>query len=279
MIIPAPQPVAFSLSGLPVYWYGICMACAIFIAIICANAMFNRQNDFLKKDIIVSFAPVVIICGILGARLYFCFLNPVYYFAHPVEILDIRQGGLSIHGALIAGIASLWVLAHKNKIPVLNILDAMGCATILGQAIGRWGNYFNSEAYGLPVSSQRWGLFIPPERRVGQYYDYSLFHPAFLYESILDLCGFFLLLFIYFKYSKKYSGLPFFTYLTLYSVIRFFIEQIRVDSALNLGGIPVAQLVSVICFLTGLCGITVALFKNSKPARQNTSNDGLNSKF
>lgn len=264
IVIPAPEPVAFNLFNLPVYWYGIFMAFAIFIAIVAANRLLNSQNTGFKKDIVLSASPVIILAGILGARLYFCLLNPVYYLAHPVEILDIRQGGLSIHGALIFGILALFITAKKYKISFLQLLDAMGTATILGQAIGRWGNYFNSEAYGLPVDGQNWGLFIPVGRRIAEFSQFSLFHPAFLYESILDLAGFFVLLFIYFKFGRKYFGLTFFAYLTIYSVIRFFIEQIRVDSALNVGQFPIALIVSAVMFFAGVLGIIITIIKNRK---------------
>ena len=252
IVIPAPEQVAFYLFNIPVFWYGVFMAFAIFMAIVVGNRLLNQNY---KKDIILSASPVIIIAGILGARFYFCLLNASYYLAHPIEILDIRQGGLSIHGALIFGILALFFTAKKYKISFLSLLDAMGTATILGQAIGRWGNYFNSEAYGLPVSGQNWGLFIPPERRVTEFSNYSLFHPAFLYESLLDLAGFFVLFFIYFKFGKKYSGLPFFAYLTIYSLIRFFVEQVRVDSALNIGSVPIALLVSVSLFIAGVLGM------------------------
>lgn len=261
MIIPAPPSVALSLFGFPIYWYGIILACAIFVAILVANKFFNVLNRDLKKDVIISCAPWVIILGIVGARLYFCSLNPSYYFYHPSEILDIRQGGLSIHGALILGILTLIISAKKNNVPVMKILDPMGCATILGQAIGRWGNYFNSEAYGLPVFGQKWGLFIPESRRVAQYLNYSLFHPTFLYESVLDLLGFGFLTFIFFRFGKKYSGLPFFAYLTLYAVIRYFIEKIRIDSALNIDGVPIAEIISVSLFIIGFVGTIYSIYR------------------
>ena len=261
MIIPAAEPVAFNLFGMPVYWYGVCLAAAIFLSILAGNAILNRQYPYYKKDVIIASAPIIIIAGIAGARLYFCLLNLPYYFTHPLDTIDIRQGGLSIHGALIFGIAAVIFTAKKNQIPVLRLLDAMGCATILGQAIGRWGNYFNSEAYGYPTSGQNWGLFIPESRRVVEYSNYSLFHPAFLYESLLDLLGFFILCFIYFKFGKKYSGLAFFVYLILYSVIRFCTEQIRIDSALNIGNIPIAQIISIVIFIFGVAGIAVLKYR------------------
>lgn len=264
MIIPAPESIAFSIFSFPIYWYGICLACGIFMAILTGNYLFNSLNTNIQKDIIISSAPAIIITGIVGARLYFCFLNPVYYFLHPLEIFGIRQGGLSIHGALILGIIGLIIAAKKNNTSVFRLLDAMACGTILGQSIGRWGNYFNSEAYGLPISGQSWGLFIPQSRRVSEYLNYSLFHPTFLYESILNFLAFVFLVFVFKRFGVKYSGIVFFTYLSLYSLIRFFIEQIRVDSALNVGPVPIAEIVSVVLFIVGLSGMFIIILKNCK---------------
>lgn len=263
MIIPAPNDVAFNLLGLPVYWYGVTMALAIFVAMMLANSLFNKINPDLKKDTIIEFAPYIIIVGILGARLYFCILNAQYYFTHPLEILDIREGGLSIHGAILGGVLSMIAIAKRIKIPVMSLVDAISCTTILGQSIGRWGNYFNSEAYGLPVAGQKWGLFVPLSKRISEYSDYSLFHPTFLYESILDFLAFGILLFVYLKFGNKFRGITFFVYLIIYSVIRFFIEQIRIDSALNFGTVPVAELVAGVLFVVGVIGVCVTLFQKS----------------
>lgn len=263
MIIPSPPDIAFNLLGLPVYWYGVTMACAIFTSMVSGNILYNRVNFDLVKDVILEYAPFIIIFGIVGARLYFCILNPHYYFTHPIEILDIRQGGLSIHGAIIGGVLSMIIASKRAKVPLMNIMDALSCSTILGQSIGRWGNYFNSEAYGLPVEDQKWGLLIPETRRVSAFADYSLFHPTFLYESVLDFAAFFVLMFILLKWGRKYRGLTFFAYLIIYSVIRFFIEQIRVDSALNVGSLPIAEIVSAVLFFVGLTGVAVILFRKS----------------
>ncbi len=265
MIINAPADIAFSLFSIPIYWYGITMACAIFISMITGNFLYNKINPNLQKDIIIDYAPLIILLGILGARLYFCILQHDYYFDNPLEILDIRQGGLSIHGALIGGIIGIIIASKKTKVPMLNILDALSCTTILGQSIGRWGNYFNSEAYGLPVKSQNWGLFIPETKRFSQFADYSLFHPTFLYESLLDFIAFLVLTFILIKSGKKYRGITFFAYLAIYSVIRFFIEKIRIDSALNIGSVPFAEIISVVLFLIGISGI-LFIIRNYAPS-------------
>ncbi len=262
-VISSPEPIAFTLFGFPIYWYGIIMAAAIFISALVGNFLFNKINPDLKKDIIISIAPVLIICGIIGARLYFCLLNGDYYFTHPLEIFDIREGGLSIHGALILGIFGLLVAAFKNKIPPLKILDSLACSVLLGQSVGRWGNYFNSEAFGLPVAGQNWGLFIPESLRPVNFSDFSLFHPTFLYESVLDLAGFFVLLFVIGKFGKKYTGLTFCLYLILYALIRLIVEQIRVDSAFNIGTIPIAQVISFVMLLGGIVGVLFIVKKAS----------------
>lgn len=230
------------------------MAMAIFTSALVGNYLFNKINLDSKKDTILSLAPVIIISGIIGARLYFCLLNADYYFTHSFEILDIREGGLSIHGALIFGILALIGLSLKKKVSPLKILDSLACAVFLGQAIGRWGNYFNSEAYGLPVAGQNWGLYIPERFRLAQFSDYNLFHPAFLYESILDLAGFFVLFYVLKKFGKKYVGLTFCLYLILYAIIRIIVEQIRIDSALNIGVLPIAQIISAVMLVLGLVG-------------------------
>lgn len=260
MIIPAQHDIAFNLFGISVYWYGIIMAFAMLIALIYANKLLNDTYPEFKKDIIIEFAPLIIILGILFARLYFCLLNPNYYLNHLIEIFDIREGGLSIHGGIIGGILSILFIVKKYRINFFTIIDPIACSTFLGQSIGRWGNYFNSEAYGFPVAGQNWGLYIPQSRRLTGYTQYDLFHPTFLYESILDLLSFIILVYIYKKLGSKYKGLIFFAYLILYATIRFFTEKIRIDSALYVGTIPIAQIVSVGLFIIGICGI-IFVFK------------------
>jgi phosphatidylglycerol:prolipoprotein diacylglycerol transferase len=259
VIIPAPNDVAFNLFSMPVYWYGIILAFSIFVGIICANSLFNKINPADKRDLIVECCSLIIILGILCARIYYCGLNFHYYFSHPAEILYIREGGLSIHGAIIGGILSVIIMSKRYKIPFFSILDPIACAAILGQSIGRWGNYFNSEAYGYPTVSQNWGLFIPQAKRISEYADMQYFHPAFLYESVLDLLALFILLFLLNKFGKKIRGLVFFSYITIYAVIRFFIEKIRIDSALNIGSIPFPEVISIILLVIGTIGIILSV--------------------
>ena len=255
LVLPAPPDVAFNVLGFDIYWYGVTMAIAILIAFIAANNLFNIQQAYMRKDIVFEYAPIIIVMGILGARLYYCGLSYDYYIANPMEILDIREGGLSIHGAIIGGIISIFLMSRHYRVPLFRLLDPMACATILGQAIGRWGNYFNSEAYGLPVMGQNWGVFIPEAKRISQYIGYNVFHPTFLYESLADLIGFFILLHVMRNFARKRYGFTFFLYLVIYAVIRFAIESLRVDSALDVGGFHIAGIVSIVLFVVGIIGL------------------------
>ena len=254
MIFQSPGDIVFSIGGFSIYYYGIIMAFACFVGVWTSYKVFRRFNKDKNFEEIWDFAAYLLIFGFLGARLYYCMLNPVYYFYNPLEILNFREGGLSIHGGIIAGIIALVLLSKKYKLPVLNTLDAFVCGTALAQSIGRWGNFFNSEAFGSPTNLP-WKLYISPSHRPEQYISYEYFHPTFLYESILDLFGFGILTFILFKFGKKYSGVSFFAYLTVYSVIRFFVERIRIDSALDIGSLHVAEIMSVILFVIGIAGM------------------------
>lgn len=255
LVLPVPPDIAFNLCGFDIYWYGITMAVAILIAFIAANKLFNDQQAYMRRDIIFEYAPIIIVLGLLGARLYYCALSHDYYLAHPFEILDIREGGLSIHGAIIGGLISIFMMSRYYRVPLFRLLDPIACATILGQAIGRWGNYFNSEAYGLPIVSGNWGVFIPEAKRVAAFANYTVFHPTFLYESIADLIGFIILLVVLNTVGKKRYGFTFFLYLIIYSIIRFCIEGLRVDSALDVGGFHIAGIVSIVLFIVGIIGL------------------------
>lgn len=254
MILQSPGETVFSVFGLEVYWYGIILAFAVFLGVCTAEILAKKFSD-IPENFFVDNSPVVIIAGILGARLYYCIVNYPYYIHNPSEIFDIRQGGLSIHGMLIAGIVTVYFLAKKYRVNLLRLLDVLACAVILAQSAGRWGNFFNSEAFGYPTGAL-WGVYIPPENRPLQYFDSELFHPAFLYESVLDLVVFFILLFILRK-THRCSGYAFFWYLILYSVVRIFVESFRIDSVLNIAGIPVAQWVSVLMIAAAACGLWI----------------------
>ncbi|MDR1167485.1 MAG: prolipoprotein diacylglyceryl transferase [Heliobacteriaceae bacterium] len=250
MILSSPGETAFYIFGFPVYFYGITMAAAVLVCIVTAYFLYGRFYGKKNAEYIIDFSPYLIVIGILGARLYYCLLNFGYYAARPLEILDIRQGGLSVHGMIIVCIAALWGFAKFYKIPVLKLMDVFACGTVLGQSIGRWGNFFNSEAFGAPADFAL-KLFIPIEKRPYMYLDNEYFHPAFLYESVLDFLIFILLLLL-FRRLSKHAGMTACFYLILYSAARIFVEHFRLDSVLNIGGFPAAQVVSAVIITAAL---------------------------
>ena len=239
----SPGDVAFNFFGYPVYYYGIILASAIFVGIYCAYLLYKKYYEASKAQNIIDFSPWIIIIGILGARFYYCLVNFSYYTAHPFEIFYIRQGGLSVHGMIIVGICGLWWLSKKYKMSFLQLIDSFLCGTALAQSIGRWGNFFNSEAFGAPTNLP-WKLFIPISHRPTEFINYEFFHPTFLYESILDILIFVLLL-VLFKRLSKTPGLIACIYLILYSFARILVESCRIDSVLNIAGIPIAQIMSL----------------------------------
>ena len=250
MIIQSPGEIAFYIFNFPVYSYGIILAFAVFLGVCTAEILAKKFSD-VPENFFVDNSPAVIIAGILGARLYYCIVNYPYYIHNPLEIFDIRQGGLSIHGMLIAGIITFYFLAKKYRVNLLRLLDVLACSVILAQSAGRWGNFFNSEAFGYPTGGN-WGVFIPVPQRPVEFLNYELFHPAFLYESFLDLVIFAVLIFIL---RRTRAGCTFFWYLILYSVVRIFVEYFRIDSVLNIGGFPIAQVVSVLLIIAGVIGL------------------------
>ena len=222
----------------------------LFLGVCTAEILAKKFSD-IPENFFVDNSPAVIIAGIFGARLYYCIVNYPYYIHNPLEIFDIRQGGLSIHGMLIAGIVTVYFLAKKYRVNLLRLLDVLACSVILAQSAGRWGNFFNSEAFGYPTGGN-WGVFIPVPQRPVEFLNYELFHPAFLYESFLDLVIFAVLIFIL---RRTRAGCTFFWYLILYSVVRIFVEYFRIDSVLNIGGFPIAQVVSVLLIIAGVIGL------------------------
>lgn len=247
----SPSQILCSVCGVNIYYYGVIMAIAICVGVLTADKI-GVKFFGLKKETIIDLAPYLIIFGILGARLYYCVMNYDFYLRFPTEIIAIRHGGISIHGALLGGAFGLWIFSWRHKISALKLADACAAALPIAQAIGRWGNFFNSEAFGLPTNLP-WKLFVAPQYRPIPYQDVEYFHPTFLYESILNIFIFFVLYWILKSGKVKKEGSIALIYLILYSIVRIFVESLRLDSVRYIYGIPVAIVVS-------LCIIIVALF-------------------
>lgn len=257
----SPGEIAFSLFGYQVHWYGIIMAIAIIIGLYVISRIRKIYYIDIPQDFVLDLSFYLIIAGILGARLYYVLLDFKYYIKNPIEIFEVWHGGLSIHGTIIAAIVVGAIYIKKNKQKFLRIADLFIYGLIMGQSIGRWGNFFNSEAFGMPTNLP-WKLFIAVSKRPLEFYNISYFHPTFLYESLANLIIFLILFFIVRKLAKGKDGIVFFSYLIMYSVARFFIESLRIDSILNIKSVPIAQLVSIIFIITGFIGILIIINKN-----------------
>lgn len=244
-IFMSPGNVAFSIFGLDVYFYGIIMGIAIVVGLFIADKTFKYLYGY--KNIILDTAPFVLLGGVVGARIYYCVLNGNYYLKHLLEIFDIRGGGLSIHGAMLGGILVLFYISKKYTIKLSELSDGFATAFPLSQAIARWGNFFNSEAFGTSTNLP-WGVYIPIENRPEKFINNSYFHPAFLYESILDLIIFLLMLHTI-KKKKLSSGSYTAIYLILYSIARILVESLRIDSPIFIHGIAFPILVSILIII------------------------------
>ncbi|OPY57859.1 MAG: Prolipoprotein diacylglyceryl transferase [Pelotomaculum sp. PtaU1.Bin035] len=238
------SPVAFQIGPLSIYWYGIIMTAAFILGTVLAYR--HATMDDIDPEHVLNLLVLVIPAAIIGARLYYVFFNWEDYSSTPMEILAIRHGGLAIHGGLLGGFLAGFIYVRKNRLNFWRMGDIFAPSIILGQAIGRWGNFFNQEAFGGPVSSEfisRFPGFIQKQMFIGGQYH----HPTFLYESLWNLLVFTFLM-VYHK-RVKFHGQVLLYYLALYSTGRFFIEGLRTDS-LMLGPVRVAQFVSLAIIAT-----------------------------
>jgi len=206
MIVLSPSSSSFNLLGLEIKFYSVCMFFAIAVSYFAAI----KFSNYFKKtntDILIDFSPLMILISIIGARLYYVLLCFDYYKENLLSAFFIWQGGLSIHGAIIAAIIFGAVYFKIKKLNFFDYADIISLVTPLGQAIGRWGNYFNQEAFGKPTYDSFIALFVDKNMRPVKYIDNEYFHPAFLYESILDLTVFFILFLIMKKNRPKIGRL------------------------------------------------------------------------
>ncbi len=236
------NPVAFTIFGLTVRWYGIMIALGLFLGILVMRQRARKLG--MDDDLIIDIVLVCMPAAIIGARAYYVLFNLPYYDGDFMKMINIRQGGLAIHGGVIAGLIAGFILTRVRKLEFWKLADIAAPALILGQAIGRWGNFFNSEAHGGPTDLP-WGIMVDGVR----------VHPTFFYEFIWNLCVFAIL--IWYRDKKKFQGEVFALYMILYSIGRFFIEGLRTDS-LMLGPLRMAQVISLCAIGLGL-GFIVAM--------------------
>ncbi|MBM7581774.1 phosphatidylglycerol:prolipoprotein diacylglycerol transferase [Caldicoprobacter guelmensis] len=231
-----PDPVAFEIFGRPVYWYGILIATGVLLGIYLAMGYARRLN--YDPEIILDFALLAIPFAIVGARLYYVVFQWEIYKNNPVDIFKIWQGGLAIYGAVIGGIVAALIFSRWRKVNFWDLADLASPSLILGQAIGRWGNFFNQEAYGRLVTDPAWQWF-PFAVYIGSRKEWHM--ATFFYESMWNLLVFIFLM--YYRKRRKRPGDIFLLYLLLYSCGRIVIEGLRTDS-LYWGPFRVSQLLA-----------------------------------
>jgi len=240
------NPVAFYVFGFSIRWYGILIGAGMAIAILLAN--YTSKYRDINYDALLDVVLISLPIGIIGARLYYVVFDFNNYKNNLADVFNIRGGGLAIHGGIFFALLTAYIIGKHKKMSFFKMADVAAPTIIIAQAIGRWGNFFNSEAHGGPVSYdfiKNFPYFI----QQGMHIEGIYYHPTFLYESLWDFTVFIILMIILQKTKKV--GIVFFSYVGLYSLGRFFIEGLRTDS-LMIGPLRIAQLVS-------LCGIAVWL--------------------
>ena len=245
-----PQAVVLVLGPLNIYWYGLLVVLGMAVGI--GVAMMLAKKYGIPSERVIDLSFWLIIFGLLGARLYDDFLNFSYYWQHPAQILAIWQGGLAIHGAIIAGLITVFFWAKKKDL--LLWLAILAPAVAIGQAIGRFGNYFNQELFGLPTNIP-WGIPIDLINRPNQYISFEYFHPTFLYESLGCLFIFIILLLLHYRLKSTWTKknlLIVLSYLCLYSVLRFSLEFLRIDETPLFLSWRWPQIISIIILLGSL---------------------------
>ena len=253
--LPADLPLVGGLS-VSIRWYGVLIASSMALGLWLSSREATRRGE--SPDDLLKAAEIALIGGLIGARFYYVLFNLDYYQTQPWwRTFAVWEGGLAIHGGLIAGLLAGGVYVWAKALPLLTYLDIVAPPLVLAQAIGRWGNFFNEEAFGRPTELP-WKLFISEARRPPAYVDHQFFHPTFLYESLWNAGAFFILYFVLRRRLERAPGALFLAYLGIYSLGRFWVEGLRTDS-LMLGSLRVAQLVSVGAVVAAVVGIPILL--------------------
>lgn len=264
------NPILFDFGTIKIYWYSV----MILVGFIMAYGVIKIEayRFGINKEFLFNLIFYTIIFGIIGARLYYVLFNLPYYMSNPIEILKVWEGGLAIHGGIILGLLVIFIYTRKYKTSTFRMLDIIVVGLLLGQAIGRWGNFFNGEAHGAVTTLKSLQALHLPEfiidgMNIGGVY----YQPTFLYESIWCLLGFIIILFIrrlpYIKIGQITSF-----YLVWYGVGRFVIEAMRTDS-LMFFGLKQAQIVSMLMIISG---IILFFMKNKGSKFDNRYNDRSN---
>lgn len=253
--LASPGPVAFELGPITFRWYGLLIAGALLLGMVLAQNLAQRRG--IDPDRIGDLVIWLVLGALPAARLYYVIFEWERYADRPLDALAIWQGGIAIHGAILGGAIATLLFARRYKLSFWQLADVVAPALVLGQAIGRWGNFFNSEAFGSPTNLP-WRLYIPPAQRPPGLGDVAYYHPTFLYESLWNLGVLGLVLWLFFwglrHPGRLKPGTVFLVYFAAYSLGRVWIEGLRLDS-LMLGPLRIAQVVSIGGIVFGVAGL------------------------
>jgi len=263
-------PIPFLNQSFHIYFYGILITLGVIAAAFMGQAEAKRRG--MNPEFIWDALFWVVLAGIIGARIWHILTPPPsmvaqgittkWYLMHPLDMLNIRNGGLGIPGAVIGVALALWIYCRRKGISFLTWADVVAPGVALAQAIGRWGNFFNQEVYGLPTNLP-WKIYIDPLHRVEGYQNFEYFHPLFLYESLWNVVNMAVLLWLARRFEKWLKpGDIFLIYMIMYSIGRFSLDFLRLDAA-QVGGINLNQTFVVIVAL--VAGFII--FLNHRPRR------------
>jgi phosphatidylglycerol---prolipoprotein diacylglyceryl transferase len=261
--LSSPGPLVFQLGPFALRWYGVLIATAVLLGLLLAMALGRRRG--IDPALIADLLPLLVLGAVIGARIYYVALEWRQYQANWTDVFAIWRGGIAIHGALLGGTLVTILFCRWRRQAFWPLLDVLVPAVALGQAIGRWGNFFNSEAFGRPTDLP-WAVIIPPANRPTIFLDQASFHPTFLYESLWNLGVCALLLVLFRLASRGRINLPAgamsCVYLMAYSSGRVWIEALRLDPLCLFsqppfceGGLRMAQLMSLVLIAAGGLGL------------------------
>ncbi|TVS06730.1 MAG: prolipoprotein diacylglyceryl transferase [Cyanobium sp. PLM2.Bin73] len=262
-VFTSPGPLVFQWGPVALRWYGLLIALAVLVGLLLSSRLAKVRG--IDPALIADLLPLLVLGAVIGARLYYVALEWRQYATNWVDVLSIWRGGIAIHGALIGGVLTAILFCRWRRQSFWPLLDVLVPSVALGQAIGRWGNFFNSEAYGLPTDLP-WKLKIPAANRTPEFLEELYFHPTFLYESLWNLGVAALLLVLFRQASRGRIQLPAGAlsciYLMAYSSGRVWIEGLRIDPLCLFaeppfceGGIRMAQLMSLVLISLGGLGL------------------------
>jgi phosphatidylglycerol---prolipoprotein diacylglyceryl transferase len=237
------NPIAIDLGPIQVHWYGLIIGFGVLLGLIIALRESERRG--LDKEIFTDLILFAVPIAIISARIYYVIFQWEYYSQNPGDIIKIWNGGIAIHGALIGSVLTAIVFAKVKKVSFWKLVDIAAPSLLLGQAIGRWGNFMNQEAHGGEITRSFLENMHLPEFIINQMYiNGTYYHPTFLYESIWNLLGVIILLSL--RKVNLRRGELFLTYVIWYSIGRYFIEGLRTDSLMLTESLRIAQVISIV---------------------------------